>query len=49
MFSHIKITYTGIISDVDISSFLNKGSHCVLMAFSGCSMHGSPLSERSKF
>ena len=39
-------TYPSVIFDVDISSFVNKGFHCVLMAFTSCSMQGSSLREK---
>ena len=42
-------TYPSVIFDVDISSFVNKGFHCVLMAFTSCSMQGSSLREKQIF
>ena len=42
---NILTTYPSFIFDVDISSFFNKGLHCVLMAFTSCKMQGSPLRE----
>ena len=39
--------YPSLIFDVDISSFLDKAFHCVVMAIAGCSMQWSPLMERN--
>ena len=36
------------ILNVGISSFLNKGLHCVLMAFFNSNVQGSPLMERMR-
>ena len=41
-------THPIIISDVDLSSFLNKPFHCVCMFLFSCDMQGSLLIERRK-
>ena len=40
--------YPIIISDVDISFFLNKVLHCVFVTFFSCQVQGSDLMEREK-
>ena len=37
-----------VVSDVQVSSFLNKVFHCVIMAFASCNVHGSELEEETK-
>ena len=37
-----------VVSDVEVSSFLNKVFHCVIMAFASCNVHGSELVEETK-
>ena len=46
---HQKYSFTNpiVIFDVHVSSFLDKTFHCVVTAFAGCNMQGSPLIEES--
>ena len=43
----VPYTHPQVISDADISSFLNKAFHCVPTTFPSCSVQRSPLNEKN--